>query len=402
MTTDRYQRWRRIVRIIEAVLILGIPFLRIKGESALRFDIPSLKLHFFGFSLWMDEFFVVLAGTMFLVFLFILITLLFGRIWCGWVCPQTVLNEMTSFIDKKKKGPANTFLSMLLVLILSVLVAANLIWYFVSPCAFLQDLFLWELGTITWGFWISLTAIMFLNFSFIRYAFCATVCPYAKLQGAFYDNKTLTIAMDPIRKNECIECLACVKSCPVNIDIRDGSNSACINCAKCVGACTEIMSNRNKTSLIDYFFGLSGGDMKIFRVNAVLIGMATLAFLVFTLFQFYHRASIDMTVLPNNAYHPRVNERGDIVNSFILSVKNRGKDDHDIIIRTDHDDKDIRVVPDTVISIKAGEAQKLPVYVTVKPEIHAQGKKGLSILVINRYTGKILIKKTATILDPEG
>ena len=84
MTTIKgIKPWRRLVGLLEALTLLGLPFLRIKGESALRFDIPTLRLHFFGSALWMEEFFIVLAAVIFLTFFFLFITLLFGRIWCG-------------------------------------------------------------------------------------------------------------------------------------------------------------------------------------------------------------------------------------------------------------------------------------------------------------------------------
>ncbi len=402
MTTNRYQSWRRIVGIAEATLILGIPFIRIKGESALRFDIPSLKLHFFGISLWMDEFFVVLTGTIFITFLFILITMLFGRIWCGWLCPQTVINELTSFIDDKRKRLSGKLLSWFMILALSILVAANLIWYFIAPYDFLHDLFQWKLGQVTWQIWISITAIIFLNFSLVRYKFCSSVCPYSKLQGALYDNKTLIIAMDPGRKDECIDCLACVRTCPVKIDIRDGLSSACINCAKCIDACSNVMNKRDKISLIDYFFGTVSRSLKLLRTNVVLTGLITIIFFTLTLYLFYARNNVDMTVLPNHAFPPRITESGDIVNAYILSIQNKGIDDLDIDIRTSHAYSSTRVVPAGTYNIKAGEMQKHPVYITIEQANNDRKKQSLSILVINKDTGTILIKKTVRIIDPEG
>ena len=98
---------RRIAGALQALLIIGLPFLRIKGESALRFDIPSLQLHFFGVTLWMEEFFIFLSSLLFMTFLIVFITLLFGRIWCGWTCPQTVLSDFTWFVDLvSRKNPA--------------------------------------------------------------------------------------------------------------------------------------------------------------------------------------------------------------------------------------------------------------------------------------------------------
>ena len=402
MTTKRYQPWRRAVRFMEAALILGIPFIRIKGESALRFDIPSLKLHFFGISLWMDEFFVVLTGTIFLTFLFILMTLLFGRIWCGWLCPQTVINELTSSVDDKRKGPAGTLRSWLQVLLLSSLVGANLIWYFVSPYDFFQDLLRLDLSRIIWGFWISMTAILFLNFSLVRYKFCASVCPYSKLQGALYDDRTLIISMDPERKEECIDCLACSRTCPVNIDIRDGLNSACINCAQCIDTCSQVMGKRNKASLIDYFFGIPGNNSRLLRTNIVLTGLITVIFLILTLNQFHIRNSLDMTVLPNNKFPPRITAKGHIVNGFILSIKNKGKDSLDIHLRTNEVNSNVKIIPESTYSIKAGEMLKLPVYITIEQNNTGLEKHVLNILVINKNTGTILLKKTVEIIAPEG
>ena len=100
MKIEGLQSWRRIARIVEGLLILGLPFVRIGDESALRFDIPTLRLHFFGVSLGMDEFFLVFAAALFFILLIVGVTLLFGRIWCGWVCPQTVIADFTAFAEK--------------------------------------------------------------------------------------------------------------------------------------------------------------------------------------------------------------------------------------------------------------------------------------------------------------
>ena len=101
---DGIQFWRRRVHLLLLAIFLGLPFLRIGGESALRFDLPSLRLHFFGAAIWMDEFFLVLLLLLFGTFLFIWVTLMFGRIWCGWMCPQIVLLGLTAAGRRKGKG----------------------------------------------------------------------------------------------------------------------------------------------------------------------------------------------------------------------------------------------------------------------------------------------------------
>ena len=256
MTTRKIRPWRRLAEISQAIVIIGLPFLRIKGESALRFDVQMLQLHFFGVSLWMEEFFIVLIAIIFLSLLIIFITLVFGRIWCGWLCPQTVIADFTSFVDKaKSRGVFYKLTAYTATLIISIIVAANLIWYFVSPYDFIPRLFEGSLGSILWGFWIVLTGIMFLNFLLLRQQFCATVCPYSKLQSTMFDDKTLVVTFDQRRKDECIDCLACVKKCPVGIDIRTGLNIACIHCAECIDSCADVMRPRKQKSLFGYFFG---------------------------------------------------------------------------------------------------------------------------------------------------
>jgi polyferredoxin len=91
-------RW--VTEILQAIIVIGLPFLKIRGESALRFDIPSLKLHVFGCTIWMQEFFIVLVATIFFTLFIAFITLVFGRIWCGWLCPQTVIVDFTPFVDR--------------------------------------------------------------------------------------------------------------------------------------------------------------------------------------------------------------------------------------------------------------------------------------------------------------
>ena len=259
MKTKEIQFWRWIVKSLQAIVIIGLPFLKIKGESALRFDIPELRLHFFGDSLWMGDFFILLIAIIFLTFLIMLMTLLFGRIWCGWLCPQTVIGEFTGFMDRAgDKGSLYKLFSYSVIFLISATVAANLIWYFVSPYEFIPDVISGDIGDITRGFWIVLTATIFLNFVFMRRKFCKSACSYSMLQSVMYDDKTLTIAFDQRRKKECINCMSCVKVCPTGIDIREGINAACVNCAKCVDECTEMMTKKGRNTLVGYFWGLPG------------------------------------------------------------------------------------------------------------------------------------------------
>jgi len=399
MTTKKVQPWRRLVEILEGAVILGLPFLRIKGQSALRFDVTYLRLHFFGITLWMDEFFIVLAALIFLALLFVFVTLMFGRIWCGWICPQTVLIDYTGFFDKaKKKGLLYGAVSYGAVLIISVIVSASLIWYFVSPYEFIGRLLSQRLGSVLWGFWIVLSGVFFLNYAFLRHKWCATVCPYAKLQSVMFDNKTMVIAFDPARKLECMNCMACVRECPVGIDIRGGPHPACINCAACIDECTGVMGPKNRKGLIGYFWGLPGEMTKrTLRTNALMIGFFTATSLVFLIYVAVTRTTLGVTVLPNyNSPARVVNEK--VVNPFLLSIENRGRTDEvlEISVRGLNDSK---IIPNSIV-MKAGEERKITVYVIAANAPTQTRTRSIEIIIDSEETGKKSAAK-ANFIFPE-
>lgn len=402
MTKIRIQPWRRLTETIQAVIIIGLPFVRIKGESALRFDVPALQLHFFGMDLWMEEFFIVLIALIFLSLLVVFITLLLGRIWCGWLCPQTVLADFTSFVDRTaRKGIVYKFAAWAAVFLVSTAVAANLIWYFVSPYEFIPRVLEGNLGDIIWGFWMALTGIIFLNLMLLRQKFCATVCPYAKLQSTLFDSKTLTIAFDPGRRDECMDCMACVKACPVGIDIRQGQNMACIHCAECVDTCAMIMEHGGRNSLIGYFFGLPGERGRVLRQSVVMTGTITAAFLVLFVYLLMMRIPLDVTVLPNYVFQPRKTGSGSVINSYIISVKNRSREDVKVEISVDGIAGTIKIVPDRALNVRAGEIKKFPVYIS--GEIHEDKDRMRDInITVGTLTGdEYTVTRKANFIMPE-
>ncbi len=406
MKTKEIQFWRWIVKYLQATIIIGLPFLKVKGESALRFDIPELRLHFFGVSLWVGDFFIILIATIFLTFLIMLITLLFGRIWCGWLCPQTVIGEFTGFIDKAKdRGSLYKLFSYFAAFLISAAVAANLIWYFVSPYEFIAELISSDIGDITRTFWIVLTIIIFLNFIFLRRKFCATVCPYSMLQSVMYDDKTLVIAFDQRREKECINCMSCVKTCPVSIDIRKGLNVACVNCAKCVDKCTEIMTKRGRSTLVGYFWGLpeklvQAGAKRILRQNAIMIGFVTAAFFTFLMYLSLTLLPVSMTIIPNHNFLPRITADETVINSYLLAIKNRGNIDMELEIKVKDMEGIMKINPNMVV-LKAGEHRRFPVYVTVKNfgnnEL-TEGIKSISILLRSKEPNKVTITREASFI----
>jgi len=385
MTIKEIQFWRRFVGLIEAALIIALPFIRIRGENVLRFDVSTLRLHLFGMNIWMEEFYILLIAIIFISMLFILTTVVFGRIWCGWLCPQTVLSDLTTSIKRK-----HTLYSFPLLLPISIIVSANLIWYFISPYEFFPSLIKGELGKTAWISWIVLTIIMLLNLSILRYKFCATICPYGRLQGTLFDHRTLVVAFDNRRNKECMNCRACVKICPVNIDIRKGPASECIVCARCVDECSKLMGIKHKKSLINYSFGIPGEKGRFMRPNVILIGVITLLFLVYLIHLLLTRLPVEITILPNPSFQLKVVEKAK-VNSYILSIRNKGRKDMEFMIRAASIDGKIKMRPEGTINVKAGEIKRIPIYIMLKDPL--QGTTNVEIYLKSKRHPEIEVSR---------
>jgi len=193
---------------------------------------------------------------------------------------------------------------------------------------------------------------LFMNYAFLRHTWCATVCPYAKLQGALFDDRTMIIAFDPRRKDECMDCRACVAICPVHIDIRNGLNAACINCAECIDTCSEKMDRRQKKGLINYFFGNPGQQKELLRQNVVMIGSITILTLGFLLYLSLARNPIDLTILPNYELKPRLTEGHEVVNAYTVAVKNKGRQDLELTLNAELQGSPLRVIPEKITLIR--------------------------------------------------
>jgi cytochrome c oxidase accessory protein FixG len=361
------RNYRRTAEWIQLSLFLFIPFIRIDGESLLRFDVPTLRLHFFGATIWMQDFFSVLLFTLVVSFFFIFLTLLLGRVWCGWSCPQTILCDLTSFLNKLKRKPGMQRVWRQLGFIFIAMVLGFVsVAYFVPPWELILKIRRFETGSVAVISVGVLAVLVYLNLVFLRRVFCTTICPYAKLQGVITDDRTLIIQMDPMRRDECLDCQRCFRLCPTGQDIRNGMQVGCIMCAECIDACNFIMAKKKRKGLVEYAFGVlpKGEKKQLMRPAAVATGVVTILLLTFMTYQHLTRSPFDFSILP----HPmeaRFTKKGEIINAYILSIKNKSNEDMQLTLGlgSGNEKGEFNHSVTEQLAVAAGRVEKYPLFI---------------------------------------
>jgi cytochrome c oxidase accessory protein FixG len=414
MATIRPHRlgpWRQFFQWSCTLTLLATPFVRIDGRSLLRLDLPTLSLEAFGHTFRIEELYLFLLLAIALVLLFLLVTLALGRAWCGWACPQTTLVDLAEGFARligvrvtaghMEANGWQTVLLQFFYLAVSLLVAANLVWYFVSPYDFFARLLAADLGG---GILLTMAVtagIVWLDLAFVRRLLCREFCPYGRFQTVLVDPGTLTLRYHPDEAARCIRCNACVRACPTGIDIRRGFQIECINCGRCLDACREVMALRGEPGIIRYTFGLEGKGLKALfnlRMGLVLVALAGVTTaLVLSIVQL-PGASLKLT---RTAAAPRLLEDGRLVNFFTVYVTNRATEAGAFTLDarlTDGSPLEIRgSTPD--LHLAAGERRRLD-FALVAPAV-SPGKSVPAVFALLDSHGRVTARAEALITAPQ-
>lgn len=388
----KFQNLRIIVSIVLLTLLFGLPFIKVGGDPFILIDVFERNFIIFGVHFWPQDFHIVALSMISLVVFIVLFTVVFGRVWCGWACPQTIFMEMVFrkieyWIEgdatkqrKLNKAPwdANKVFKKgakhFLFIFVSLLISHTFLSYIIG-IEKLKAIVSQPPGENMVGFLalMAFTAIFYFVFSVLREQVCIAICPYGRLQGVFLGNNSIAVMYDWLRgepkgrlkkgkvqedKGDCIDCKLCVHVCPTGIDIRNGTQLECVNCTACIDACDDVMDKIDKPrGLIKYasHSSIKEGDNKIFTTRVIgysfvlTLLVSVVAFMVFT------RADIEATILkvPGQLYQEKPNER--ITNLYNIQFINKTTEDVNLELEIkDYKDAFIERVGEEGIIIEAG------------------------------------------------
>jgi len=373
--SGKFYTYRKYVSYLLLLILVANPFVKVNGNQFMLFNVLERRFNIFGFPFWPQDFYIFVLVMITMVVFVILFTVIFGRIFCGWICPQTIFLEMVFrriefWIDGDRgtqmrldrqawnaEKIRKRLLKWGLFFIISFGIANVFLAYVIGSDA------LWlmmEEGPLKQsGNFIALlifTGVFYFVFVWFREQVCIIACPYGRLQGVLLDDKSINVAYDFVRgekeagrarfnkkedrpasgKGDCIDCMQCVNVCPTGIDIRNGTQLECTNCTACIDECDTIMKSIGyPKGLIRYASEDEIEKQEPFRFTArmkgytsvLLILMGILTGLLFL----RNEVETDILRLPGQLYQ----HKGDAI-SNIYTYK--------IVNKTVHDFDDIHFV----------------------------------------------------------
>lgn len=365
----KFYRYRTYFSYFLLILLFGLPWLEVDKHPVFLFNVLERKFIFWGVPFFPQDFHLVAFGLVTFIIFISLFTVIFGRIWCGWACPQTIFMEMLfrkiefwiEGDDKSQRrldsAPWNSEKIIKkstkhgLFFLLSFAIANTFLLYLIGKNEWLKLISEPPIQHITGLILILIfTAVFYFVFARFREMVCMVVCPYGRLQGVLLDNNSIQVNYDHQRgeprgklsqdKNtvgDCIDCAWCVRVCPTGIDIRNGSNQLeCIGCTACIDACDQVMEKTHRPAgLIRYdsVNGILAGIKPKFTLRmgayiTVLIGLiGILGFLLF------NRMNWEATLLRAPGQTFQIDEKkNEISNLYNLEILNKSYQDQTIQI----------------------------------------------------------------------
>ncbi len=410
----KFYNIRTLVSLVFFAILITLPFIYVDGRPLFLFNIPSARFIIFGKVFWPQDFFIFgLTMVTFVVFI-VLFTAAFGRLFCGWVCPQTIFMEMLFrkiefWIDGD--GPAQKLLKNapwttekiakrvakhLIFFAISFLIANLFLSYIIG----VKDL--WKIITgplhehVAGLLSITIFSSVFYGvYAFFREQVCTVVCPYGRLQSVLLDNNSMIVAYDYKRGEprgkftktdnelgDCIDCFQCVKVCPTAIDIRNGTQMECVGCTACIDACDHMMEKVGRAKgLIRYASekGIKNNEklhystrMKLYTGLLCLLVLILAALLI-------TRKDVDATIMrtPGQLYQ----ERGadSLSNLYNIKIANKTIYDIPLTVKVEEEGGTVEIVGDKTIAVKKEDESSGTFFVVLPRQAVTKHKNSIKL-----------------------
>lgn len=433
--TGRFRNLRLLGAGLLFLLFFGTAWIDWNGRQAVLWDLENRQFHIFGATFWPQDFILLSAILIIAAFGLFFITVLAGRVWCGYACPQSVWTWVFMRVEQITEGDRGQRIKLdaapwslqklarrsakhALWLAVSLATALAFVGYFTPVRQLTVDLATFEVGATT-AFWVLFfTAATYINAGWLREKVCRDMCPYSRFQSVMFDSDTLVISYDaargenrgPRRKDadykaeglgDCIDCTVCVQVCPTGIDIRDGLQLECIGCGACVDACDSIMDKLGYArGLVRYSSEneLAGGKTHWLRPR--LIGYAAMLAVMIGAFAWAlaERPLISLDVTRDRGLF-RENALGQIENIYSLKIINKTQQPRSYAIDL-VDAGDFELHGPSTLNLAPGEIHDLPVSVALTASHNAAGPQTLHFEVRDQADAGSRVSTKSTFLAP--
>lgn len=399
--TGFYQKLRRYTGLPLIAGFVLMPWLTIDGRPAMLFDLANRKFHILWTTFWPQDGIYLAWLLIIAAFLLFTVTVLVGRVWCGFTCPQTVWTQMFIWAEFLCQGDRNKRIKLdaapwsvnkalrigathAIWLLIALVTALTFVGYFVPVRELINGLLAID-SSVPVVFWVGFfTLATYTNAGFMRQQVCKYMCPYARFQSVMYDADTLTVFYNHIRgekrgprkvgedykaegKGDCIDCSWCVQVCPVDIDIRDGMQAECIDCGLCVDACNTVMDKMAyPRGLISFTTedAIKEGKTRVLRPR--LIGYLVVLIVMIAVFvsNLTHRTPLGLEVLRDRGVRMYRISGKDVQNVYTLKINNMDNKPHRYDI-TLNGDFAFQLQGYRPLEVESGELLTIPVRVAV-------------------------------------